>query len=98
MAYDVIVIGAGLAGLTGGLRLAEAGRRVLLLAKGHGATHWANGAIGVARGIAPLDEVARLATDPDHPYARAGAGALEAATGRLREVCAAAGYSLAGTL
>jgi glycerol-3-phosphate dehydrogenase subunit B len=44
MAYDVIVIGAGLAGLTGGLRLAEAGQRVLLLAKGHGATHWANGA------------------------------------------------------
>ncbi len=50
MAYDVIVIGAGVAGLIGGLRLAEAGRRVLLLAKGHGTTHWANGAIGVARG------------------------------------------------
>ncbi|MFN8511857.1 MAG: FAD-dependent oxidoreductase [Chloroflexia bacterium] len=53
MPHDVVVIGAGLAGLIGGLRLAEAGRRVLLLAKGHGTTHWANGAIGVAHGDAP---------------------------------------------
>ena len=50
MAYDVIVIGAELAGLLGGLRPAKAGRRVTILAKGHGTTHWANGMIGVARG------------------------------------------------
>ena len=59
MAYDVIVIGAGLSGLLGGIRLAEAGRRVLLLAKGHGTTHWSNGTIGIARGAAPLTGFAR---------------------------------------
>jgi glycerol-3-phosphate dehydrogenase subunit B len=99
MAYDVIVIGAGLAGLTGGLRLAEAGRRVLLLAKGHGTTHWANGAIGVAPGDAPLAAVEHLAREaPDHPYARAGVPDLLAATDRLRAACAAAGYPLHGSL
>lgn len=98
MAYDTIVIGAGLAGLIGGLRLAEAGRRVLLLAKGHGVTHWASGAIGVARGTNPAEAVAHLAADPDHPYARAGLPALEAALGRLRAACAAADYPLTGSL
>lgn len=99
MAYDVIVIGAGLAGLTGGLRLAEAGRRVLLLAKGHGATHWAAGTIGVAAGDAPLAALARLAgAGPDHPYARAGADDLAAAVARMQAVCADAGYPFLGTL
>lgn len=98
MAYDVIVIGAGLAGLLGGLRLAEAGKRVLILAKGHGATHWANGTIGVARGAEPLVEAARLASAPEHPYARVNTDAIEAATARLRAVCRDVGYPLTGTL
>ena len=98
MAYDVIVIGAGLAGLFGGLRLAEAGKRVLILAKGHGATHWANGTIGIAHGDVPLIEAARLATDPEHPYARVSIAAIEAATARLRVACNDAGYPLTGTL
>lgn len=98
MAYDVIVIGAGLAGLLGGLRLAEAGRRVLLLAKGHGATHWANGAIGVARDASPLVGFARLVADPEHPYARVDVGTLTAATERLHALCVAADYPLVGAL
>lgn len=98
MAYDVIVIGAGLSGLLGGTRLAEAGRRVLLLAKGHAATHWSNGTIGVSRDAAPLAGFARLAADAEHPYARVDLATLTAATSRLRALCAAADYPLAGTL
>lgn len=98
MAYDVIVIGAGLSGLLGGLRLAKAGRRVLLLAKGHGTTHWANGAIGVSREAEPLAGFARLAVDRDHPYARVDLATLTAATERLRALCAAADYPLVGAL
>jgi glycerol-3-phosphate dehydrogenase subunit B len=98
MAYDVIVIGAGLAGLIGGLRLAEVGQRVLLLAKGNGATHWASGTIGVAGAGMPRTAVAELAARPEHPYSRAGLDDLMAALDRLRAVCADAGYPLAGSL
>ena len=37
--HDVIVVGTGLAGLVAATRLAEGGARVLVLAKGVGATH-----------------------------------------------------------
>jgi glycerol-3-phosphate dehydrogenase subunit B len=45
--HDVVVIGTGLAGLTAALRLAESGARVLVLAKGVGATHLSAGTIDV---------------------------------------------------
>ena len=72
--FDTVVIGAGLAGLTAALRLAEAGQRVAVLAKGVGATHLAPPTIdvlGYANG--PVDSPARAlpefaATNPEHPY------------------------------
>jgi glycerol-3-phosphate dehydrogenase subunit B len=72
--YDTVVIGAGLAGLTAALRLAEAGQRVAVLAKGVGATHlapptidvlgYANGPVGSPAQALP--EFA--AANPEHPY------------------------------
>jgi glycerol-3-phosphate dehydrogenase subunit B len=72
--YDTVVIGAGLAGLTAALRLAEAGQRVVVLAKGVGATHLAPATIdvlGYADG--PVDSPAQAlpgftAANPEHPY------------------------------
>src|SRR5438874_928746 len=72
--YDTVVIGAGLAGLTAALRLAEAGQRVAILAKGVGATHLAPPTIdvlGYADG--PVDSPAQAlpkfaAANPEHPY------------------------------
>jgi glycerol-3-phosphate dehydrogenase subunit B len=80
-AYDALVIGAGLAGLSAATRLAEGGARVLVLAKGVGATHLAPGTIDVL-GYAP-DRVERpgealAAVDDGHPYARVGADAVAA--------------------
>jgi glycerol-3-phosphate dehydrogenase subunit B len=89
MTRDVVVVGAGLAGLAAAVRLAEEGRSVLVIAKGFGATHLAPPAIDVlgyspdgeavespARGLAAL-----VQASPDHPYARVGtetvAGALD---------------------
>ena len=45
--YDVVVIGAGTAGLVAGSALAEAGAQVCVLAKGVGSTHLAPGTIDV---------------------------------------------------
>jgi glycerol-3-phosphate dehydrogenase subunit B len=80
--HDVVVIGAGLAGLTAAVRLAEGGARVLVLAKGVGATHLSAGTIDVL-GYAPErvenpgEALAGLASErPGHPYALAGAEAV----------------------
>lgn len=87
MKQDVVVIGAGLAGLTAAVRLAERGRSVLVLAKGVGATHLAPPTIDVLGYSQDGDAVkspARALADitaraPGHPYARVGAETVSAA-------------------
>jgi glycerol-3-phosphate dehydrogenase subunit B len=93
---DVIVVGAGLAGLTAAVRLAEAGARVLVLAKGVGSTHLAPATIDVSRG--PLAELTGRA---DHPYAVIGTDGLAAAGGWLLEQVASgplAPYAYTGSM
>jgi glycerol-3-phosphate dehydrogenase subunit B len=83
--HDVVVIGTGLAGLTAALRLAEGGARVLVLAKGVGATHLSAGTIDVLgympeRVEHPREALDRLAAErPEHPYALLGADAVATA-------------------
>lgn len=85
---DVVVVGAGLAGLTAALRLARAGKTVTLVAQGVGGLPLAQGTIDVlgyapGRVVRPLDAVASL--DAEHPYAALGAGAVGDAVAWLRE-------------
>ena len=97
---DVVVIGAGLAGLTAAARLAEAGATVTLVAKGHASTHWGAGGIDVAApqgAHTPAQGVARLAGLDDHPYAFLGADAAPAVDWLLERL-AASGLPYAGTL
>ncbi|MDP9344372.1 MAG: glycerol-3-phosphate dehydrogenase subunit GlpB [Actinomycetota bacterium] len=73
---DVVVVGAGLAGLTAALRCAEAGAKVTVLAKGVGSTHLGPGTIDVLgytpdRVAAPGEAIAAL--EAGHPYAAIGA-------------------------
>ena len=83
--HDVIVVGTGLAGLTAAVRIAESGARVLVVAKGIGATHLSAGTIDVL-GYAP-ERIERpgealgalLAAQPGHPYAHVGVEGVEAA-------------------
>lgn len=85
MKHDVVVVGAGLAGLTCALRLAEGGKKVLVLARGMGAIQVAGGTIDVL-GYAPerVGEPARalggfIAENFGHPYARVGEQRIAAA-------------------
>jgi len=97
---DVVVIGAGLAGLTAAIAAAESGARVLVLAKGHAATHWGPGGIdvaGIPAASTPRDGIHRLAGLPGHPYAFLGddvAAALE----WIRPHLAAGGVDYVGDL
>jgi len=80
---DALVIGAGTAGLTAGIRLAQGGLRVTVVGTGEGCLPLASGTVDVL-GYTP-DPVpsplaalpAFLAANPDHPYRLAGTGGLE---------------------
>ena len=82
MITDALVIGAGTAGLTAGIRLAQGGLRVTVMGTGEGCLPVASGTVDVL-GYAP-DPVesplaalpAFLAANPDHPYRLAGTGGL----------------------
>ena len=91
MNYDTIIIGGGLSGLTAGITLAKAGKRVAILAKGLSRLAFNSGSIdllGYERDgktvTHPLEAIARL--DDEHPYtvisgkADIGAIAAEAAS------------------
>jgi len=86
--YDLIVIGAGLAGLVAAHTAAQAGLKVKVIAKGLGALHWGAGTVDVLGYYPdehspierPLEAVPRLAAAaPNHPYALVSAGGLEEA-------------------
>jgi glycerol-3-phosphate dehydrogenase subunit B len=85
--HDVVVIGAGLAGLTAAVRLAEEGARVLLLAKGVGATHLSAGTIDLLgyapdRVDHPREALGQLGEG--HPYSLVGADAVAASVDWLK--------------
>jgi glycerol-3-phosphate dehydrogenase subunit B len=105
--YDVVVVGAGVAGMTAAIRAAEGGARVLVLAKGAGATHLAPATVDVlgysngARVERPLEALESFAaSNPGHPYSHVGAEEVRAALRWLSERVAGGslpGYAYAGS-
>jgi glycerol-3-phosphate dehydrogenase subunit B len=97
---DVVVVGAGLAGLTAAIGLAEAGASVEVVARGHAATHWTAGGLDVAAppgATTPAEGLARLRKVRDHPYAILGDD-VAAAVARFGELMTASGLTYVGTL
>ncbi len=104
---DVLVIGAGLAGLTAAWQAAGPDKKVQVLAKGWGATHWHSGCIDLlgywpldadAAVTNPLQAIAQLIQEkPQHPYALTGLDNIVAALSAFQDLCAEAGYPLEGT-
>ncbi|MGH3081747.1 MAG: glycerol-3-phosphate dehydrogenase subunit GlpB [Gaiellaceae bacterium] len=90
MTHDTVVIGAGLAGLTAALWLADQGQRVLVVAKGVGSTHLAPATIDVL-GFddgdveSPAQALPKfVAAHPGHPYARVSVKLIVESLGWLK--------------
>lgn len=89
---DLVVIGAGLAGLVAAIRAARAGRGVTLLTFGTGGLTLSQGTVDVLgyspglveRPLAELDAFA--ASRPEHPYARLGSDAVRTGVEYLTEL------------
>jgi glycerol-3-phosphate dehydrogenase subunit B len=100
MRADVVVVGAGPAGLASATRLAEAGRQVLLLARGNGFTHWGAGSVDVLGRVGgepverPLEAVDRL--PEGHPYHLVGQAAVRDGLDWFTRFTAAAGLAHRG--
>jgi glycerol-3-phosphate dehydrogenase subunit B len=100
MIYDTIVIGAGLSGLMAAIGRAGRGEQVLLLAQGHGATHWSSGCVDLlATAEDPSAELtALIEAHPEHPYALVGSERVAAAFTTVQTICRAADHPLTGNL
>jgi glycerol-3-phosphate dehydrogenase subunit B len=100
MRADVVVVGAGPAGLAAAARLAETGRQVRLLARGNGFTHWGAGSVDVlgrAGGepvARPLEAIDRL--PEGHPYHLVGQAAVRDGLDWFSRFAAGAGLPHAG--
>jgi glycerol-3-phosphate dehydrogenase subunit B len=97
---DVVVIGAGLAGLSCAAELAERGARVFVAAKGMATTHWTHGGLDVAAppGAGTVREgIATLSRIRNHPY-RTLAAETDASVAAHLARTAAEGLEHAGSL
>ena len=87
MAVDCIIVGAGLAGLTCGIRLAQQGLRTIIFSGGMNSLHFSSGCIDLlghdAKGQmleSPWSTLNALPqTQPEHPYAKIGVGGIKQA-------------------
>ena len=94
MAYDLLVIGAGLSGLYAGTLAARRGKKVLLLARGVGSTHIGAGTIDVVNGDKPA--LSPLTRSKSHPYGLIGSQTLKDSVDQFKTICAEHNYPLHG--
>ncbi|MGL4979072.1 MAG: anaerobic glycerol-3-phosphate dehydrogenase subunit GlpB [Plesiomonas sp.] len=105
MKFDVAIIGAGLAGLTCGIKLAQAGQRCTIISSGQCALNFSSGSLDLLSRLpnghavaTPLQALDQLATQaPQHPYTRIGYQAITQATTQFSQMLADSGILMHGS-
>jgi glycerol-3-phosphate dehydrogenase len=105
---DVLVIGAGLAGLTAAWQASQRGKKVRVISKGWGALYWHTGCIDLLGYqpperekpvTSPIESLERLMKEnPHHPYALAGLPRIEAGLEGFKSLCSQFNYPMSGSL
>jgi glycerol-3-phosphate dehydrogenase subunit B len=97
---EVLVIGAGPAGLLAAAVARERGARVRVISGGIGSTHIMPGWLGVLKTDGPLEPalVQWFADHPAHPYTRAGVESLERGIEVFEDICASWGLRFTGNM
>ncbi len=93
MSYDCLIVGGGLAGLTCGIKSAEAGLRTGIISSGMSALHFSSGSFDMAGydeqgGVVyrPMEHIAEnLLKNERHPYARCGLETIREAMNFFKE-------------
>jgi len=100
---DVVVIGAGMAGLMAAAVAAKSGKKVKLLSLGAGTLTIGGGIIdvmGYVEGNTPAatPSAGLLQVAPEHPYKKIGRPAIEESIRFFKEICEQEGYPYIGNL
>ena len=102
MKFDTVIIGAGLAGITAAIRLAEEGKNVGLVSAGRSSMHFNSGALGLLgfdTDHHPVDDVptALVSLLPDHPYSKLGDAYVTRAASDAADLLRRAGVRTVGS-
>ncbi len=96
MRYDDIILGGGLAGLTCGIALARAGRRVAIISAGQSALHFWSGSFELCAGSQhPLEAIRHL--HAGHPYHKVGLARISSYSEHFKELLAEADIPVTGS-
>jgi glycerol-3-phosphate dehydrogenase subunit B len=93
---DLLVVGAGLAGLSAAWFASQKGARTLLVTYGRGGLELSPGSLGVAVGPSPREQLSAFRRP--HPYALVGLRTVERALGSLLPLLDSQGHPYAGSL
>jgi glycerol-3-phosphate dehydrogenase len=105
---EVLVIGAGLAGLLSALITSTSNMKTRLITKGWGSLFWESGCIDLMGNSpfdndeivsSPLEIIEKLIVEnPDHPYAITGVGTIHEALHNINILTKELGYPLEGSI